>query len=516
MPFAGRRATIVVMADRPPRTPAAPSVVVVGGGTAGIEGLLLARELLGSEAALRLIAPEREFRYRPMSPDSLFRPAAERSLRIADIVATAGAELTADRAAVVDEEQRTVLTRDGDTIGYDYLLLAPGARSARPLRQGFVWARGADPGFLDEIIAERASGAARNVAIVVPRGARWPLPAYELALVLAWTAARADAHVVVVTAEERPLAALGADAADAIAAELAKAGIEVRAGVEAFDEPPRDGAPAAQHGARLILVAEEGPHATDALVGKPTDPARLRLGSGAALAVDRLISLPTSVGPFLTGVATDAAGFIEVDDSLRVRGSERAWAAGSAVAAALEHSALAARQADAAVAAIARCAGRDPAGAMSAAPDLIGFLLSGQRERWLAENPPGTRQPSTRCLWWPPGRAVGQMLARQIAAWDPAVQDSLPEIPGGLAIRAPVALDGAGRPAPPAGAEDVDRDARVRDIDNRQLLAIRRRSREAETEYVALRSRLDGLAASQQRVIRELQEHGYLRDRPGV
>jgi hypothetical protein len=35
--------------------------------------------------------------------------------------------------------------------------------------------------------------------------------------------------------------------------------------------------------------------------------------------------------------------------------------------------------------------------------------------------PAGTRQPSTRCLWWPPGRAVGHLLAPQIAAWDPAV-----------------------------------------------------------------------------------------------
>ena len=45
---------------------------------------LMAHRKLGGRcprdgAELRLIAPEREFRYRPMSPDALFRPALERN-----------------------------------------------------------------------------------------------------------------------------------------------------------------------------------------------------------------------------------------------------------------------------------------------------------------------------------------------------------------------------------------------------------------------------------------------------
>src|SRR5271166_4363549 len=208
-----------------------PVVCVVGAGTAGLEGLLAARRRLGEEAELRLIAPDQEFRYRPMSRDSLFRPAPERGLSVADLVAEVGATWVRDRADVVDEAQRTVLTRDGDTVGFDFLMLAPGRRSRRALRQGHLWERGADPGFLDEIIAGIAAGEVLSVAVAVPRGARWPIPAYELALILAWTATGTDAQVTLLTAEEKPLGALGRDATDAVARELDGAGVEVVTGV---------------------------------------------------------------------------------------------------------------------------------------------------------------------------------------------------------------------------------------------------------------------------------------------
>ena len=217
---------------------ARPVICVVGAGTAGLEGLLAARDEFGANAELRLIAPEREFRYRPMSPDSLFNPARERGLAIADLVAQAGVTWLADRADVVDQAERNVLTRDGDTVGFDFLLLAAGNRPKRALRQGHVWERGGDPSFLDQILLDIVSGEVRSVAVAVPRGTRWPIPAYELALVLAWTATGTDARVVLITAEERPLGALGREATDAVTRELAAAGVEAITGVEVFDEPP--------------------------------------------------------------------------------------------------------------------------------------------------------------------------------------------------------------------------------------------------------------------------------------
>src|ERR1019366_8371357 len=237
----------------------------------------------------------------------------------------------------------------------------------------------------------------------------------------------------------------------------------------------------------------------------------------SAVEFDRLISLPTVIGPRIAGVATDAAGFIEVDDALKVCGSERVWAAGGCIAAALEHSALAARQADTAIEAIAAVS-NDRTGPRSTrplgAPELTGMLLTGQRDRWLAENPAGTHEPSTRRLWWPPGRAVGRMLAQQIAAWDPSVHQALPDHTTGLPIHAPVAL-GCSEPTVGAGTEvtAVDRTARLRDIEQRQLMAITRREHAADAELRALDARLQTLKAHQKAVIGELRQHGYLTHR---
>ncbi len=500
-------------------------VCVVGSGTAGLEGLLAAREQLGSDAELRLVAPEREFRYRPASQDSLFRPAGERALAIADLVAESGAQWTADRAEAIHVEERAVMTRDGDTVNFDFLLLAFGSQAKRALEQGYVWQRGADPSFLDRIIRETIMGEVTTVAVNIPRGARWPLPGYELALVLGWRAVGTDARVTLLTAEERPLAALGSEATAAISRELDAAGVEVIAGVEAIDSESAAGDRADP--VQLTLVAEERTGGGDALIGKPTDAARGRT-AGTPVTFDRLISLPTVVAPFIAGVPTDAAGFIEVDETLRVCGSEWVWAAGGCIAAALEHSALAAQQADAAIDAIAAIATGNAGNATASAvppdgerlsapgaPELTGMLLIGQRAKWLAENPPGIQQVSTRCLWWPPGRAVGRMLAHRIVAWDPAVHQGLPSVAEGVLIRAPIALGCSGSSSlrPDTGATPDVRTARLRDIENRQLMAVERREREANAELRALSAGLQTLSSRQKEVIRELQRHGYLHDR---
>ena len=54
----------------------------------------------------------------------------------------------------------------------------------------------------------------------------------------------------------------------------------------------------------------------------------------------------------------------------------------------------------------------------------------------------------------------------------------------------------------------------MRDIEQRQLMAIRRRERDADAELRALSARLEALAARQRAVVNELQQHGYLHDHP--
>lgn len=495
---------------------ARPVVCIVGAGTAGLEALLSAREALGASVDLRLVAPDREFRYRPMHRDSLFRPARERGIKVADLVAETGATWVRDRAEFVRESERCLLTRDGDTVEFDYLLLAPGERSKRPLAQGYLWERGGDPSFLEEIIRQIAAGKVASVAVAIPRGARWSMPAYELALVLAWSAAGTHAGITLITAEEQPLGALGSAASHAVAEELERAGVETITGVELVDAPERGAPPMTV--ADLIIVPERAEDEATALIGKPTDPARVQISAGVAREFQRLISLPVMLGPRIAGVASDHAGFVAVDESLKVCGSDVVWAAGGCIAGALEHSALSAQQADAAVAAIAaacRHAGAAGSGIGPDAVEITGILLTGQRDQWLAENPIGTPEPSTRCMWWPPGRAVGKTLARRIAAWDPSVHEQLPAHTIGLAIRAPVALGCNGALAAQTGAVITEAvlQARLRDVESRQLMAVQRLEREAAAEVRALSAGLQTLAAHERDVIHMLREHGYLRER---
>lgn len=489
-----------------------PTVCVAGGGTAGVEGLLALRRQLGPEPRLILIAPEFQFRYRPIDAGAPLRPARERGLPLADVAADAQARWLPDRVAAVQEGERRLITRDGEVVTFDALLVAAGARPRRALRQGEVWQRGRDPGFLDETVAGIRDGAVRSVAVVVPRGARWPIPAYELALVLGWTAQEAGAHATLITVEDRPLEALGELASQLVSAELAAAGVALRCGVEALDPPADDGPPPPSP---TVLLTATGRAAADALVGRPTAPERVRPDIADVARFDRLIALPTMVGPSLLGIATDVNDFIAADASLQVCGSERIWAAGGCLAVGLEHSALSARQADVAAegiaAALAATFDDVAAGPPPVAPELTGVLLRRQRSAWLAANPPGTRQLSTRCLWWPPGRAVGQMLARRIAAWDPSLEEMLPARPDGLFIRCPVVL----APHQPVTVPAADitpevRAARLRDIEHRQLQAVSRHEREAEAELRALRTRLQTLTAEQEEVIAHLRRQGYL------
>lgn len=97
-----------------------------------------------------------------------------------------------------------------------------GARDIPGRRQLATWERGTErSALLASLLAELECGAARTVAFVVPAGASWPMDAYELALIAARAAERAESgiEIALLTGESAPLASLGPCAAEAIAAE---------------------------------------------------------------------------------------------------------------------------------------------------------------------------------------------------------------------------------------------------------------------------------------------------------
>ena len=228
----------------------------------------------------------------------------------------------------------------------------------------------------------------RRLAFVVPAGSSWPLPLYELALMLAERAYSMCA---------RPRTALrhaGADAAGAVR----------RRGL-----------------ARGRRAADRG-----------RDPARgharrssSRLGGSGwagrrALEVARIVTLPRLQGPAIPGLPADPEGFLVTDGHARVRGVADVYAAGDVTAFPVKQGGIACQQADAAAADIAARAGA-PVKPEPFAPVLRGMLLTERWARFLRREAHGAGEPSEvagRALWWPPTKIAGRELAGYLEGLD--------------------------------------------------------------------------------------------------
>jgi len=351
-------------------------VVVAGGGVAGLEGLLALRAVAGDRIGLTLVAPDAEFSYRPLAVAEPFSLGHAHRVPLSRFADEASAELVIDATVGVDDGRGELRLRDGGSRSYDALLVAPGALAVAGVEKATTWWPGGDPEVYGGLLRDMDEGYAKRIAIVVPPGAVWPLPAYELALMTAGEArelGHVDVSNTVVTPERRALSLFGEEASDALTEELANAGIELRTGAVARRE-----------GGGLML-----------------EPA------GERLEVQRVFAVPRLVGPGIEGLPADDEGFIVADQDGRVEGAERTWAAGDAVVSPLKFGGLATHQARRAAASIATAAGvanvPDPG-----EPVIHGRLLTGRGTRRLRGRGDAEGAP----LWWPQGKIAGEYLPR--------------------------------------------------------------------------------------------------------
>lgn len=485
-------------------------VVIAGAGIAGLETLVGLRELAGRRVELTLLAPVDSFVYRPLSTAEPFTFRKQRSLALARVAEDMGARFVRDDLAYVDQTRARVLTRDGDFVAYDVLVLATGARQLPAHAQATMWPRGEQRStLLSTLLRELQEGAAREVAFVVPSGAAWPVDAYELSLSAARAARHAelDARILLITAEQAPLEVFGPAASTAVGEELKKAGVELRTGLEVQDPPTSQ---------------EAGRDAFSSAIGRLSgrdgrEPARTRtelsLSSGERLPVDRVVSLPLTHGPAIAGVAGDEHGFVAVDAHARAAGGSRVFVVGDASSLRLKHSLLAAAQANAAAQAIAAEAGADLT-PEPCAPILYGILAvpahfpGPTRSVWLADG-----EPMSHCLWWPPGHVTGRYLAPYIAARDPAVHTGLLWHPPGIHVATNVADESPSQWA--SLGESPSEEAVESDAHARQLLALRRSERKAQQLEHALDRGHDEFEQHERTVIERLEAAGYLLHAPG-
>jgi sulfide:quinone oxidoreductase len=364
----------------PSEDPGRLRVVVAGGGVAGLETVVALRGLVGQRVALTLVAPQDDFAIRAFEVLEPFGLGPVQRFALAALAADLDVDFVRD--AVVCVEERVAGLASGDGLAFDALVLATGASPYPAYEHGVCFDRAHDADAVDELVADVRAGGAGGVAVVVPPGCTWTLPAYELALTLAAPDERAE--VTLVTPESEPLEAFGAPGAELARAELAASDVTL-----------------------LENVRATVPRATV-----------VQLGSRARVTCDRVVHLPLWRGPGCAGVRCDADGFILVDDAFQVRGRDDVYAVGDATSGALKQGGLAGQQADVVAERIAWRVGAEHA-PRPYRPVLRGLLRTPRGPRYLRAEPPGgahRAEVSDTCLWWPPSKVAARWLTPCLAA----------------------------------------------------------------------------------------------------
>ncbi len=347
-------------------------VLVAGGGVAGMEAILALRELAPEAVDITLLAPESTFAYRPMAVAVPFARGHVQRLQLAEFAREASTRLVRGELAAV--EPGIARTTGGAALPYDALLVAVGAWSEPAVPGATTWTPELDQEVMGGLLADLEEGYAKRVAFVVPEGAGWPLPAYELALMTAWDArdmGQDDVEVTVHTPEAAPLALFGEQASESLRQDLDEAGVTVRTSARSDDD----------------------------LSGR------------------RVVALPKAAARPIAGLPRDERGFVPVDAHGRVPGLDGVWAAGDCTAHPIKQGGLAAQQADAAAESIAARAGAELE-PQPYRPVLRGVLMTGRGRRWIRrelETAGDHGEAQRRALWWPPTKVAGAYLAPYLA-----------------------------------------------------------------------------------------------------
>jgi len=388
-------------------------VLIAGGGVAGLETLLALRALATGRIDTTILAPELKFVNRSMAVDQPFKHQRVRGIRLQSVAADLDTRWHRGALDRVEHEQHRVVTKDGDELPYDMLVLAIGAHPEREWASEDVltYHGGSDAPSYRLLLHQLCEGRINCIAFVKPAGASWPLPLYDLVLMTASECAAREltgVELSLVTPEEEPLGIFGNPASAAIRRLLYDSGVKLH--TSSYGVPIRLGW----------------------LDMSPGD---------RRLSVDRIVTQPRLVGPRLRGVPAGRDGFIHTDAHGRLHGLDGIFAAGDATAFPVKQGGLAAQQADAVAEAIAASVGAeiDP---QPFRPILRGALLTGGTARYLRSDISGEAGDdsaiSSAALWWPPDKIAGRYLAPYLSGQVGDAADVMPQGDHAIAIEAPL------------------------------------------------------------------------------
>jgi sulfide:quinone oxidoreductase len=356
-------------------------VVIVGGGVAGLEALLALRALAGDRVEVTLVSPSEWFIDRPMTVAEPFGLGSPARLSLPEATAECGAAFVPGTVTAVDGPARRVRCADGRDVAFDTLILAPGAQAHAPFSEAITFGLEGSGQAIRNMLAALRRGDASSVAFVAPSATGWLLPLYELALMTARELARRHVDGVelrLLTPEDGPLALFGDRLSEGVGRLLQAAGID-------------------------SLYASFA----------KLDEGGLMYGAIGQASTDYVVTLPLLSGPGLAGVpASEAHGFIPVNEYGQVAGLQGVYAAGDAIDFPVKQGGLAAQQADSVAEHVSAIYGADVEPA-PLRPTLRGMLFSGDEPLYMRSNVPGADPDVPGAwypLWWPPTKVAGRYL----------------------------------------------------------------------------------------------------------
>jgi sulfide:quinone oxidoreductase len=361
--------------------------LIIGGGVAGLEAMLALKALAPDLVDVELVSAEAHFYYRPLAVAEPFGLGRVHRWELGDLARTAGADFSVGVLAAVDTDRGEARLTSGAVIEYDALLIASGARAQQAVEGALAFRGPADAEAFRALLDELESRGAARLLYAIPSGPVWPLPIYELALLSAreFEQRDVDVRVGVVTSEPSPLALFGTRASATVRSLLDARGIEVWCSKY----------PAGFTEGRLSCVPD------------------------GSIAADFVVAAPRLAGPAIEGLPSDQSGFIPVDEHGRIREREAVYAAGEGTTFPVKQGGIAAAQADAAAASIARLAGSELE-PRPFRPILRALLLGGERSTFMSVELTGgsgdTSEVSEEALWWPAGKIVGRYLSPFLAS----------------------------------------------------------------------------------------------------
>ncbi len=347
-----------------------------------MEALLGLRKLARDRIRPEVLCPEQVLRYRPLTVAEPFGAGETPPVDVSALIVDAGATHRPGAVTKVDPEHKTVWTSRGQRLRYDSLVVAIGADRVPAVPGALTFSARRDIAPLRRLLGEIEHGRVAKLAFVVPTGAGWSLPAYELALL---TSAWAESHgqlgveLSLVTPEWGPLAVFGETAGRYVGELLDRRNIAFLP----LSSPVRF-----EHG-------------------------ELELAPSNRLKVDRVVALPRIEGSPIPGLPSDGHGFIPTDLHGSILGIHDIYAAGDATTFPIKQGGIAAQQADVVAQAIAARVGA-LLEARPFRPVLRALLLTGGEPQFLeAELIGGEGEASlaaAEALWSPPGKIVAAEL----------------------------------------------------------------------------------------------------------